>query len=77
MLTGLKPNETIDGAVLDGRGRVQDNSAAAPRAQGRRSIVAKAFLLITATAVQAKAESGWITASTSKHQMVVNRQLQE
>jgi len=38
-----KSNEMIDGAVLDGRGRVQGNTAAASRAQGRRSVVAKAF----------------------------------
>ena len=36
-------NETIDGAVLDGRGWVQGNSVAASRAQGRRFVVAKAF----------------------------------
>ena len=44
MPTGLsKSNKTTDSAILDGQGRVQGNSAAASRAQGRRSVVAKAF----------------------------------
>ena len=44
MTTGLsKSNKMINGAVLDDRGRVQGNSAAASRARGRRFVVAKAF----------------------------------